>query len=77
MRLGVCVCVRVTSVTGRGCLPRGDCWPRTQAFPRQRRVVNNRGAMTEGRHTQTQAGIKVKDGCGCNRRAPHRHVINI
>lgn len=45
-------------------------------IPRQRRVVNNRRAMTEGRHTQTEISIKVKDGCGCNGRALYRHVIN-
>lgn len=72
----VCVCVRVTGVTGHGCLPRCDCWPHTQALPRQRRVVNNRRAMTEGRHTQTEISIKVKDGCGRNRRALYRRVIN-
>lgn len=72
----VCVCLRVTRVIGRGCLPRGNCWPHTQALPRQRCVVNNRRAMTEGRHTQTQISIKVKDGCGCNGRALYRHVIN-
>ena len=60
----------------RGCLPRGEHWPHTQALPRQRCVVNNRRAMTEGKHAQTQASIKVKDGCGCNGRALYRHVIN-
>lgn len=32
-------------------------------LPRRRRVVNNRRAATEGRRTQTQISIKVKDGC--------------
>lgn len=72
----LCVCLRVTRVIGRGCLPRGDCWPHTQALPRQRCVVNNRRATTEGRPTQTQISVKVKDGCGCNGRALYRHVIN-
>lgn len=31
-------------------------------LPRRRHVVNNRGAVTEGRHTQTQISIKVGEG---------------
>lgn len=72
----VCVCLRVTRVIGRGCLPWDDCWPHTQALPRQRCMVNNRRATTEGRHTQIQISIKVKDGCRRNGRALYRHVIN-
>lgn len=65
----VCMCVCIPGppdVIGYGCLPKGDCWPHTQALSRQRRVVNNRKAMTEGRQTQTEITIKVKDGGRCN-----------
>lgn len=33
-----------------------------EPLDRQRRVVNNRRAATEGRRTQTQISTKVKDG---------------